>query len=211
MKRKFTQLINEYRYNIEAELKDKTEGFIFSAIGEIKKNGSFICGGQCLDEIKNEITNPEMLEIINFWEKYHLNDMNADCKHGINELLAEKELKINKYSLKTPLFADQKKLKTKIIEQCKLGKVFKLSEEEVRLLNLELGFEGEFCPEELTDFYDIKETKTEFAGWVKKSELTPNGVLCRPCPTCGYEYGTKWNFRKIPDEDLERIKFLLKG
>lgn len=38
----------------------------------------------------------------------------------------------------------------------------------------------------------------------------PDGLLCKPCPECGYGYGTAWRFEPLPADvlaDLDRIIF----
>lgn len=42
------------------------------------------------------------------------------------------------------------------------------------------------------------------AGWIYEKD-DPEGVLCKPCPECGYEYGTKWLKEELP---ADVIKFL---
>ena len=34
------------------------------------------------------------------------------------------------------------------------------------------------------------------------------GILCKPCPACGYKYGSKWLFEPIDEADLKEIKEL---
>lgn len=63
-------------------------------------------------------------------------------------------------------------------------------------------------PADIADFYTVAETKQERAGFVNQDQH-PDGVLCKPCPVCGYKYGTAWNFRPIPDKDLNRIKEII--
>lgn len=46
------------------------------------------------------------------------------------------------------------------------------------------------------------------AGWVRESEH-PDGLLCKPCPVCGYKYGTAWCYMPIPPADLSKIKQLI--
>lgn len=50
--------------------------------------------------------------------------------------------------------------------------------------------------------------KNELLGWLRESEH-PEGLLCRPCPVCGYKYGTSWNFFEIPDVDKQKIERLM--
>jgi hypothetical protein len=41
-------------------------------------------------------------------------------------------------------------------------------------------------------------------GWVTGKEH-PDGLLCEPCPTCGYKYGSAWLKEDVP---IEVVKFL---
>jgi hypothetical protein len=34
-------------------------------------------------------------------------------------------------------------------------------------------------------------------GWLRPEEH-PDGILCKPCPVCGYRYGTAWKTEKVP-------------
>jgi hypothetical protein len=47
-------------------------------------------------------------------------------------------------------------------------------------------------------------------GWLRPDEH-PAGILCKPCPVCGYKYGTAWLYREIPPIDLEIIKSIISG
>ena len=42
-------------------------------------------------------------------------------------------------------------------------------------------------------------------GWLYPKEH-PDGLLCRPCPTCGYEYGSKWLREEVPAEALAALQ-----
>lgn len=42
-------------------------------------------------------------------------------------------------------------------------------------------------------------------SWVRKNEH-PQGLMCEPCPTCGYKYGTAWLHEPIPDEVIAEIE-----
>ncbi len=37
--------------------------------------------------------------------------------------------------------------------------------------------------------------------WVTKRDH-PDGLMCEPCPTCGYKYGTAWLYEHVPDDVL---------
>ena len=40
--------------------------------------------------------------------------------------------------------------------------------------------------------------------WVRRSEH-PEGLMCEPCPECGYKYGTAWLREELPDEVIEEL------
>lgn len=46
-----------------------------------------------------------------------------------------------------------------------------------------------------------------WSGHVKPEEH-PDGVLCKPCPTCGYGYGTAWLYEPLPADVVEFVEAL---
>ena len=42
-------------------------------------------------------------------------------------------------------------------------------------------------------------------GWLRPSEH-PDGLLCKPCAVCGYEYGTRWLREEIPAAVVEELR-----
>lgn len=44
-------------------------------------------------------------------------------------------------------------------------------------------------------------------GWVSEEEH-PNGLLSKPCPICGYKYGTAWKREEVPEYVIEFFKNL---
>ena len=44
-------------------------------------------------------------------------------------------------------------------------------------------------------------------GWLKPEEH-PEGLLCRPCPVCGYRYGTSWVREQVPQDVIDWLFFL---
>lgn len=65
------------------------------------------------------------------------------------------------------------------------------------------------------DAYEYKEkdvlghSNTEYKtrGWILYDEH-PLGFIGRPCPTCGYKYGTSWKTEEVPEEVLEFLEGL---
>lgn len=194
---------------------------VFSASGTYweNKDRPYTSAGQCLDVIPEFIKSAEdkedkekLLLIHRLWKNYHLNDMHTDCEHAINEVDAKKELTIYEYHFKSNFF----KLKDKIdlIKSNKyLRDNIKLNKTIRMILDTGYSFKSEtkHCnlPKVLRKFYKLDKTEVKTAGWVYYDKNTPHGILKKPCPVCGYEYGTAWKYRPIPTKDLKRIKELI--
>lgn len=56
-------------------------------------------------------------------------------------------------------------------------------------------------PTELPNSSANRDEKGILASWVYEKEH-PKGFLCKPCPICGYEYGSKWLTREVPAQVL---------
>lgn len=84
---------------VTVELRNTDKGAELSACGDIWNNlkTDVVCGGQCLDEIKEYIKSPLFLEIYNFWKLYHLNGMHAGTKEQ-EKAIEEWKSKGNKYN-----------------------------------------------------------------------------------------------------------------
>lgn len=44
-------------------------------------------------------------------------------------------------------------------------------------------------------------------AWVRQDEH-PDGLLMKPCPECGYKYGSAWLKEAVPAEVIDRLKAL---
>lgn len=122
---------------LEWELKDG----VFSMSGNVwnRIRSDIYCGGQIVDKIAKMFPhNKKVRRMAQIWEKYHLNDMQAGCKH-----------------------------------QRALGWGTK------------------------------KLAGGEWEGHKYESE---GGCLSKPCPTCGYKYGSKWLREEIPTEIIAEIE-----
>jgi hypothetical protein len=54
---------------------------------------------------------------------------------------------------------------------------------------------------------EMPDGKEKEAGWVTIDEH-PEGLLCKPCPVCGYKYGSAWNKEEVPDGVLDWLRAL---
>ena len=60
-------------------------------------------------------------------------------------------------------------------------------------------------PAEVPNITANCDEKGVLAIWVRKTEH-PAGLLCEPCPVCGYRYGTAWLKEEIPQDIQDEIR-----
>lgn len=168
------------------------------------------------------------LDFLDIWEKWHLNDMRSDCVHQRMENWGTKELTVvkvknqiwraignkNYEELKSAFniiethYKKDKDIPTSIIQQythsaCRAyifaiqdaskGKVYIPHKD-----SMSATWIGENKPIEIV-------AEKKLSSWVYPYEH-PEGVLTKPCPVCGYKYGTAWLKENVPDAV---INFLL--
>ncbi len=57
-------------------------------------------------------------------------------------------------------------------------------------------------------FFDGQQTDSwNMWSWIPESE-NPNGLLSKPCPVCGYKYGTAWKKEELPQDVVKFIENL---
>ena len=201
--------------DVEVELKEKPDGLAFSACGEIwnGNHSDVVSAGQNLDEIAKYIHNNRFSSIYAMWQKYHLNDMRPECEHQ-RELgwpeKARQNVTIYTHTLNLDTIRKQHEIKRSVMERAKRGKTVSLSESDRTLLSLKYEIKTwKGClPEDIASYYKIDGAHEKTLGWIIQEEH-PEGLLCRPCPVCGYRYGTAWKYMPIEPGDLQTIKSLM--
>lgn len=202
---------------VDVEYTEKDGKKVFTASGMIwnSTRTDCICGGQCLDTIAQYIKNPTFKQILRLWNLYHLNDMHPECEHqaaaGWREKAAEK-VTLYKFTMTTEAITEQNRTKSAVLRAAQDGETLRLSKEKRLVLGLDYSItsHSETLPETIAQYYKLKSTETKAIGWLRESEH-PNGILCKPCPVCGYAYGSKWVYFPIPEEDEKIILDLLRG
>lgn len=167
--------------------------------------------GRCYEKICNAIPgkgwSKEMLEkLLDIWEKYHLNDMRPYCSHqkalGWNEL-SKKKITIVTYSLTNAAYSERHKLEGLAVEVARGKAVHEFTAEEKKILCLDYSLESaETISEDLAFYYKESKRRVDLAGWIKE-EKHPEGILEKPCPVCGYRYGSAWKREDVPSDVIE--------
>ena len=71
----------------------------------------------------------------------------------------------------------------------------------------EMGWDKRKIDDTKETGWSIDMRTANLAGWVKEEDH-PRGVLSKPCPVCGYKYGTQWLFEEVPVWVIEFINSL---
>lgn len=189
--------IGTHTVRVEVTLQENDNKPVFTASASC---GTVMCG-QCLDEIWEECQDQLKFkklykEIMELWQKYHLNDTNAWCEHqnygeDIQQIVVHH------------LYGNE--------EWERLNKVRELPDR-----HLEVTDEGmKNVPIALYDFSTstyFPANETKYAGHVSyDATYRPDGMLGVECPECGAKYGHGWYYMPIPENDLNRIKEIIEG
>jgi hypothetical protein len=192
---------------IDYELKQTSKGYEFSASGEYA--GSF---GQNIDTIGDAYPGDAMISRIrNVWKSYHLNGMHAGCTHQRAEKWGEKEITVISVSVDT--WRIRGEAQRRDAELAIEGKGFsrdypaELIREAVHAAKQGQVYTPKTEGAKSWFEHDIIKIKTEktLSGHIYQKDH-PEGVLAKPCPICGYKYGTAWLFEPIPENVIEEIK-----
>lgn len=141
------------------------------------------------------------------WEEWHLNDMKAGCEHQVGPEWEHRNVKLYEFRLTMAAINAQAAAKKASREALEKGETFTPTPEQTRLANLKYSLKGitETPPSE--DYVLSDKTETKSTDWLTPAEH-PDGFLTKPCPICGYKYGTKWLFREVPTDVVEWLKAL---
>ena len=144
------------------------------------------------------------LHFLKIWKLYHLNDMNAGCAHQRALNWGNKELEIVTYGLTDTISNQQNHAKR--ITQVMLRETGKAEiteiEKEILSLEWEIKKPAEYKDDYLNKYYKEKSRETKRANWVYEKDH-PEGVLCKPCPECGYKYGSAWKYSRVPKIEID--------
>ncbi len=150
------------------------------------------------------------------WEHWHLNDMRAGCEHQRNnpEWDVRRKLTIHNYGWTQGYYRlrrlaesgqmdaeayEEYKVQTQIVARSTLG-----------LHSPKHPGYGAIADALARGLIEEKGTEEKAAGWVDYREH-PDGLLSKPCPVCGYGYGTAWLFEAVPNEVIEWLNMKAQG
>ena len=190
-------------------------------IGPRKSGNCRGSAGQCVDEIRSGSpvtgwTRDMLRKLCNVWDQWNLNDMHPECEHQ-RELgwceMAREEITLYHYILTHEAFEAKRKAEKAARDALVSGETFTPTEEQTMFVNLPYGLDvyepldGKdvarfYRPERPCYLGDSGFMETKTRGWVR-AEDSEQGLLCKPCPVCGYKYGTAWKRVDVPQDVLD--------
>lgn len=224
------EMRNGRKYNAFARIEfDEYSGrlSICGVVGPTRHGNCMGSAGQCVDEIREGIPtedwSEEMLsKFCDIWDRWHLNDMRPTCEHqrelGWDERAKKKVYRYN-ICLTDEIRDAKRKAEKEAIKALREGVTFTPTEEQVEVAVLPdctmvysyenepvlpkgykrstwLGHCGQPKPPECTSL-----------GWVYPKDFD-DGLLTKPCPVCGYKYGSAWLKEDVPEEVINFLKAL---
>ena len=193
---------------------------ICGVVGPLSNGNCRGGAGQCVEKIRAgsptaEWTEEMLNKFCDIWDRWHLNDMNPCCEHQrklgwLDE--AREEITLYHYRLTDQASRTKREAEKAAVTALRRGKTFTPTAEQSFFASLPYGLNiYEAQKEELAQHYkpkkplyagDTGSTETKTRGWVSFTE-SKFGILCKPCPVCGYKYGTAWQTEEVPQEIID--------
>lgn len=182
-----------------------------------RSNGDCYTCGQCYDSMRggtpNEGWTADMLyHLLDTWELWHMNDMKPYCMH---QALWDggKECKLYEYKMSAARLKEQDRLKKNVKEKLLAGAVVQLKEPQLSLYKEPYFVKTDRNLPPIG--YELYKSYTKHARELypmdsesKWGDKHPDGILGKPCPVCGYKWGTQWRAECVPEEVLNWLEAL---
>lgn len=176
--------------------------------------------GQCIDALSNIINysdgwTPKMVsELRSIWRQWHLNDMRPGCEHvqppedgtriSVVSYRPSDRFYFYEKSFKDAAvsgprhpdeYAKYKEISDKVNKFCYWTSPPFKTREEYKALEREL----------LDDSWiRIDKVESSYPGhvWFQQHD---DALLLKPCPICGYKWGSGWRFEPLPNDVLKKL------
>lgn len=209
--KKIGKYYSSLRVKVDVELRPTEKGPELSICGEVGYANARDCQscGQIQDEVLHllEASNAQLnypqekiARLLDIWERWHLNGMRPECEHQRADKAAwdpSARIELVTYKLKSATLIEQQQQKRTALRLLASGGTAMYNIDELLLAShpyeVVLGADQPAPGPR----YDVAKRETKTAGWVKPDEH-PAGILTKPCPVCGYRYGSAWLYEPLP-------------
>ncbi len=203
-------------YSIFIKVKYDDKKLSITGIEGPRSNGSCIgsCGQIVMDMNLEKITpangwtKESIKRLIEIWNAWHLNDMNARCEHQRANWNLDAKIEVFDFTWTTKFNDLMKKAGNGKMDTEEYYNYTQIAENVLNLTtNPNKPLHMTLAAIELLkdDLIKIRKQETKAANRVSFSQHT-NGLLNKPCEVCGYKYGTKWLHEDVPESVLQELK-----
>lgn len=206
---------NERSYPIFVKVEYKNKKLSLTGVEGPTSDGN--CCGSCgqivmdmnPDEIKpvNGWSKESIIRLMEIWNKWHLNDMQAGCEHQRKNWNTLEEIEIINFTWSSKFNTMRIVAEDGLMSESEY-KEYRNIVPDVFKTTVETTHEKWLSPLACGPMYlgliKVKSKEMKTAGWVHPYEH-PRGLLCKPCEICGYQYGTKWLHEDVPEDVLQEL------
>lgn len=193
---------------------EEKEGRV-SFTGEYSEDGRWHSCGQNVDMLRTfESKAAQRLAVL--WDRWHLNDMRPYCEHQKKlgwDTVASEKVTLYHWRLTPAALAAKKDSEERALDSLRAGKTHRPTQEERDMASLSWDKttstkrrpSSHYAPSVSLYSSDPGHEETKMLGWLTPKQH-PRGILSKPCPTCGYKYGTEWKREEVPKRILVEIQ-----
>lgn len=182
-----------------------------------RSNGDAYSAGQCYDTMRQGVPNAgwtadKLYKLLDIWQQWHMNDTRPYCEHQ-REWDSNRQVKMYKYKMGEALLKAQNRLKKDVKEKLLAGAMVQLQEPQLSLYDAQyfVKSDSDVAPVGYEKYSE--ETKSVRCLYpvdsdTKLGDKHPEGILAKPCPVCGYKWGSSWRAERVPEEVLSWLESL---
>ncbi len=180
-------------------------------------NGDCYSCGQCYDTMRQGVANEGwtadgLYKLLDIWQRWHMNDMLPYCEHQ-RDWDGGKLCKLYEYKMTDDTRKRRDALKESIHKMLMAGDSVQLSESQRTLLGSKYFVTT--YKDSAPAGYELYKEHTKHARELypmesdtKWGDKHPDGILTKPCPVCGYKWGSSWRAERVPEEVLQWLESL---
>lgn len=211
------------RLNSRAFVKIEYKNEVLTMSGVIGPRSSGNCYGSC-GQIYEEIrkgtpvkgwNNKMINKLCDIWDEWHLNDMRPYCAHQKQlgwDIIASEKVVLYNYCLTNEALRKQKEAEKIALAALREGRTFTPTKEQTEYAAMPYSIKthkkltGEMAeryePKKSLFLGDNGATEIKILGHLTQKEH-PEGILSKPCPVCGYKYGSAWIKEEVPKDIID--------
>jgi hypothetical protein len=149
-------------------------------------------------------TDESIRKFLEIWRAWHLNDMRAGCIHQRTAWKPSEEFILVTWRLTSDAILQQRNVKNEVDGLVREhGRVQQLAPWTHMMYKAPFQITlPEGVQPDNAELYREHNRETKTAGWMRPEEH-PKGILGKPCPECGYKYGTTWLKEDVPQDVID--------